>query len=165
MIFCRIRDIYVGIDVFGRGCYGGGGFASNEALKQIVVERKNRKLSIAIFAPGWTHETKPKPQDQCDTILHGNRVGCFAERENKFWKLLEEFLHFRGIKLTTKDANENCGPLFETSFNSGSGLMTNGVSIYNVGDNGNDLQKYTWFLNLELQDCLPVLFSYPLPLN
>ena len=60
-MYClRIRDIYVGIDVFGRGCYGGGGFACNEALDQICLERRGKQLSIAIFAPGWTHETRPK---------------------------------------------------------------------------------------------------------
>lgn len=25
----RVGDVYVGVDVFGRGCYGGGGFSTN----------------------------------------------------------------------------------------------------------------------------------------
>ena len=46
----RCFDIYVGIDVFGRGCPGGGGFDSNKALTMI----KYHSLSTAIFAPGLT---------------------------------------------------------------------------------------------------------------
>ncbi len=31
----RRRDVFVGVDVFGRGCVGGGGFNSDEAMKLI----------------------------------------------------------------------------------------------------------------------------------
>lgn len=48
----RERDIYVGLDVWGRGCPGGGGFNSAYALKLI----RKHGLSVAIFAQGWTHE-------------------------------------------------------------------------------------------------------------
>lgn len=48
----RRSDIFVGVDVFGRGCLGGGGFQCNVALEEI----RKRKLSAAIFGPGWTHE-------------------------------------------------------------------------------------------------------------
>ncbi|XP_036149552.1 cytosolic endo-beta-N-acetylglucosaminidase isoform X2 [Monomorium pharaonis] len=47
-----IKDIYVGLDVWGRGCPGGGGFNSAYALDLI----RKQGLSVAIFAPGWTHE-------------------------------------------------------------------------------------------------------------
>ncbi|KAF7491087.1 Cytosolic endo-beta-N-acetylglucosaminidase [Sarcoptes scabiei] len=46
--------IFVGIDCYGRGCYGGGGLNTFEAVQKIL----QYKLSIAIFAPGWTHESK-----------------------------------------------------------------------------------------------------------
>ena len=26
----RIHDVFVGVDVFGRGCYGGGGFETHK---------------------------------------------------------------------------------------------------------------------------------------
>ena len=86
----RIRDIFVGVDVFGRGCYGGGGFACNKAVNEIVSERKGKTLSIAIFAPGWTHETKPKINslDVKDNFAEGS----FSHREYMFWSLLENFL-------------------------------------------------------------------------
>lgn len=49
----KLRNrIFVGIDVFGRGCFGGGGFFSHVALE----EARRLALSAAIFAPGWTWE-------------------------------------------------------------------------------------------------------------
>ncbi|XP_033221917.1 cytosolic endo-beta-N-acetylglucosaminidase isoform X1 [Belonocnema kinseyi] len=48
----RERDVYVGLDVWGRGCPGGGGFNSAFALDII----RKAGLSVAIFAHGWTHE-------------------------------------------------------------------------------------------------------------
>lgn len=48
----RLHDVFIGIDVFGRNCYGGGGFGTGSALS---VVRKH-ELSAALFAPGWVHE-------------------------------------------------------------------------------------------------------------
>ena len=48
----RRTDIFVGVDVFGRGRLGGGGFQCDQAVKEII----HRGLSLAIFAPGWTYE-------------------------------------------------------------------------------------------------------------
>ena len=44
----RRTDIFVGVDVFGRGCLGGGGFQCSKPLEEI----RRRGLSTAIFAPG-----------------------------------------------------------------------------------------------------------------
>ena len=44
----RRTDIFVGVDVFGRGCMGGGGFECSKPLEEI----RRRGLSAAIFAPG-----------------------------------------------------------------------------------------------------------------
>ena len=49
----RRGDIFVGLDVFGRGCVGGGGLNSRLALSII----RNHDLSVAIFAQGWTYES------------------------------------------------------------------------------------------------------------
>ncbi|CAG8484332.1 5754_t:CDS:2 [Scutellospora calospora] len=46
----RNRDVYTGIDVYGRGTYGGGGFNTFLALEAI----KNGKTSAGIFASAWT---------------------------------------------------------------------------------------------------------------
>lgn len=65
----RHRDVFVGIDVFGRGCFGGGGFNTCEVsccevdVHRFVVRFKalalsyTNELSAAIFAPGWIFET------------------------------------------------------------------------------------------------------------
>ncbi|KAJ7983052.1 glycoside hydrolase family 85 protein [Mycena polygramma] len=47
-----LHDIYVGIDVFGRGSHGGGGFGAYKALEHIAPAR----LSTAFFGQGWTWE-------------------------------------------------------------------------------------------------------------
>ncbi|XP_062601437.1 cytosolic endo-beta-N-acetylglucosaminidase-like [Saccostrea cucullata] len=67
----RDMDVYVGIDVFGRGCLGGGGFNTVEALA--AIRRFN--MSAAIFAQGWVMETQEKEK--------------FTENENKFWSMLD----------------------------------------------------------------------------
>ncbi|XP_023212293.1 cytosolic endo-beta-N-acetylglucosaminidase-like [Centruroides sculpturatus] len=69
----RKDDVYVGIDVFGRGCLGGGGFNTELAMKEV----KNYDLSIAIFAPGWVYETLDKEK--------------FLENQYKFWELLNDY--------------------------------------------------------------------------
>ncbi|TFK35723.1 glycosyl hydrolase family 85-domain-containing protein [Crucibulum laeve] len=50
------RDVYVGVDVWGRGTYGGGGFGTYRALEYVAPN--TLKLSAALFAPGWTWETR-----------------------------------------------------------------------------------------------------------
>ncbi len=89
----RLHDIYVGIDVFGRGCPGGGGFRSDFALNMI----REHNLSAAIFAPGWTHEKKTVNED-------------FFTMNKIFWQLLEPHMYMHGPA-------EAIG--FETGFKSG----------------------------------------------
>ncbi|KAL2516247.1 Cytosolic endo-beta-N-acetylglucosaminidase 2 [Forsythia ovata] len=56
----RKFDVYMGIDVFGRGTYGGGQWTTNVALDVI----KKDGVSAAIFAPGWVYETNQPPDFQ-----------------------------------------------------------------------------------------------------
>ncbi|XP_066292167.1 cytosolic endo-beta-N-acetylglucosaminidase-like isoform X1 [Branchiostoma lanceolatum] len=74
----RQHDVYVGVDVFGRNCYGGGGFNCNKALSVI----RNQGLSAAIFATGWVHE----------------KLGAdnFSTNQNKFWGLLSDLCPMHG---------------------------------------------------------------------
>lgn len=69
----RPYDVFVGVDVFGRGCYGGGGYNTNKALEVIRTE----ELSAAIFANGWVYE------------CHESKN--YLENETKFWSLLHGF--------------------------------------------------------------------------
>ncbi|XP_062513553.1 cytosolic endo-beta-N-acetylglucosaminidase-like isoform X2 [Corticium candelabrum] len=69
----RRNDVFVGIDVFGRGCPGGGGYNSKEALAKI----KTHNLSAALFAPGWVFETQDKEK--------------FPQLQDKFFELLQPY--------------------------------------------------------------------------
>nr|AJO25057.1 endo-beta-N-acetylglucosaminidase [Nilaparvata lugens] len=75
----RRHDVYVGVDVFGRGCIGGGGFNSSQAMKLI----HKHGLSTAIFAPGWTFE-------KC------SNVELFLRREMLFWSHIWPYLFIHG---------------------------------------------------------------------
>ncbi|KAI3458498.1 hypothetical protein Pfo_015161 [Paulownia fortunei] len=68
----RKFDVYMGIDVFGRGTYGGGQWTTNVALDVI----KKDDVSAAIFAPGWVYETKQAPD--------------FQTAQNRWWGLVEK---------------------------------------------------------------------------
>ncbi|VDM43463.1 unnamed protein product [Toxocara canis] len=61
----RRHDVYVGVDCFGRGCYGGGGWNCCDAFSHV----RNNDLSVALFAPGWVAETMPP----CDIIVNSLR--------------------------------------------------------------------------------------------
>ena len=70
----RYRDVFVGIDVFGRGCFGDGGFntcgviiswkekKTIVCLYQAISLSFSHGLSAAIFAPGWLFETLESEQ-------------------------------------------------------------------------------------------------------
>src|SRR5699024_6805104 len=73
----RLNRIFAGIDVFGRGCLGGGGFFSNVAMSEI----HKAHLSVAIFAPGWTFE-------MCG-------AENFAANEHTFWEKMLPYLEER----------------------------------------------------------------------
>ncbi|XP_022744457.1 cytosolic endo-beta-N-acetylglucosaminidase 1 [Durio zibethinus] len=68
----RKFDVYMGIDVFGRGTYGGGQWTTNIALGAI----KKDNVSAALFAPGWVYETKQPPD--------------FQTAQNRWWALVEQ---------------------------------------------------------------------------
>lgn len=51
-----LQDIYVGVDVWGRGSHGGGGFGSYKAITHIDPEFLG--LSVALFGQAWTWESE-----------------------------------------------------------------------------------------------------------
>lgn len=75
----RFRDVYVGVDVFGRGCLGNGGFNCSVAFNEI----HDNKLGVALFAPGWLHEC--------------HDPNNFIENSENFWNLLETYTKKRPI--------------------------------------------------------------------
>ena len=63
----RAGDIYYGIDVFGRGTYGGGGYNCDKAIQELSLPQLTfpetsgtdcSMFSVAVFAPGWVLETQ-----------------------------------------------------------------------------------------------------------
>uniref|UniRef100_A0A915JJB3 Mannosyl-glycoprotein endo-beta-N-acetylglucosaminidase n=1 Tax=Romanomermis culicivorax TaxID=13658 RepID=A0A915JJB3_ROMCU len=66
-------QIFVGVDAFGRGCLGGGGFECRLAFREI----NKFALSMALFAPAWPYE----------------HLGAedFAANNFEFWKLIAQF--------------------------------------------------------------------------
>lgn len=52
----RASSVFMGVDVFGRGSYGGGGFGVAQALSAAA----EAGLSAALFAPGWVRENLEK---------------------------------------------------------------------------------------------------------
>ncbi|XP_076954676.1 cytosolic endo-beta-N-acetylglucosaminidase 1-like [Bidens hawaiensis] len=68
----RKFDVYMGIDVFGRGTYGDGQWTTNVALDVI----KKNDVSAAMFAPGWVYETQQPPD--------------FQTAQNRWWNLVEK---------------------------------------------------------------------------
>ncbi|KAI9353768.1 glycoside hydrolase [Obelidium mucronatum] len=48
----RRKDVFFGIDVWGRNTFGGGGFNVHKALREIT----KHGLSTALFAQAWTYE-------------------------------------------------------------------------------------------------------------
>lgn len=48
----RNYDVYTGIDFWGRGQYGGGGFNAHKAIREIV----KAKTSVGLFASAWCWE-------------------------------------------------------------------------------------------------------------
>ncbi|KAJ6805984.1 cytosolic endo-beta-N-acetylglucosaminidase 1-like [Iris pallida] len=68
----RRFDVYMGIDVFGRGSYGGGQWHTSVALDLL----KKDDISTAIFAPGWVYENLPKED--------------FQANQNRWWGLVEK---------------------------------------------------------------------------
>ena len=51
-----LHDIYTGVDVWGRGSHGGGGFGCYKAINH--VDPINLGLSVALFGQAWTWESE-----------------------------------------------------------------------------------------------------------
>lgn len=52
----RLRDIFFGVDVWGRGQHGGGGLGCYKAISHI--DPASLGLSVALFGHAWTWETQ-----------------------------------------------------------------------------------------------------------
>jgi hypothetical protein len=73
----RRYDVFAGVDVWGRGSYGGGKYDTHVALQKIV----ENDFSIAIFAPAWTLESLGDRKPENEEHL----MNKFLKNEELFW--------------------------------------------------------------------------------
>ncbi|KAH0904914.1 LOW QUALITY PROTEIN: hypothetical protein HID58_044417 [Brassica napus] len=76
----RKYDVYMGIDVFGRGSFGGGQWTVDTSLD--LLKRNN--VSAAIFAPGWVYETAQPPNFHTAQNKYYSSFACL------WWSLVEK---------------------------------------------------------------------------
>ena len=92
----RTVDVYVGIDVWARGCVGG--FECHLSTEKIM----DYGFSVALFAQAWCYE-----QSKPDFLR-------FLKDNNKFWNLLQ-------LTCTAKPLPLTPGAIYVTNFNFGFG--------------------------------------------
>ncbi|CAM9647193.1 unnamed protein product [Ascophyllum nodosum] len=88
----RRLDVYMGIDVFGRGTWGGGGFHVDSALRVI----QNAGVSAALFAPAWTLQNKTSGGGRVDPskgLSWGKVEGDFENVDGEFWAKITKAWH------------------------------------------------------------------------
>ena len=82
----RRFDVFMGVDVFGRGTLGGGGMRSDVALKAI----RRAALSAALFAPGWVLENIDSADPHDDEAPPSGGTACkdarFESKQWRFWR-------------------------------------------------------------------------------
>lgn len=94
----RKYDLFIGIDIFGRGCFGGGGMSTNLAIEKI----KDYDLSIALFAPGWVHEVLGPKDFDCNQIMFWNKLELDVRHVPKNLPFSSNFSQGFGEKYFTK---------------------------------------------------------------
>ncbi|CAN6921477.1 unnamed protein product [Brassica oleracea] len=135
----RKYDVYMGIDVFGRGSFGGGQWTVNTALD--LLKRNN--VSAAIFAPGWVYETAQPPNFH--TAQNKNCHFCVILLSLirflfRWWSLVEKSW---GILQTYPQVSP-----FYSDFNQGFGS--------HVSLEGRQLSDASWY-NISCQSLQPLL--------
>ncbi|XP_055713116.1 cytosolic endo-beta-N-acetylglucosaminidase isoform X2 [Phlebotomus papatasi] len=123
----RKKNVFVGIDVFGRGQVAQ--FKTHETLEKIA----KRGLSIGLFAIGWTFEAMQN--DSVDIFSERGNTECneaFFRRNNRFYASFWNYLYTSGP----------CELPFYTSFCVGSGLVRRELGVI--------VSSSPWF-NLRLQ--------------
>lgn len=128
----RFKDVFVGVDIFGR----------NQVAKfdtHKTVARIPERLSVALFATGWTLESiEVEIRKERREFTHDEVNARFMERDLKFWGPLWEYLELSGPSKLP----------FYTSFCLGSGKFSNRL--------GMPVKQKPWF-NLTKQE-LQVIF-------
>eukprot|EP00892_Ulva_mutabilis_P012125 jgi/Ulvmu1/9285/UM050_0034.1 len=88
---------WFGVDVYGRGTFGGGGWDSDIA----VAHAGAQGLSMAVFAPGWIYEEDKGPRSE------------WPQRSRRLWRLIQDAWVSSRTTVTSLPVS--------TSFNRGAG--------------------------------------------
>ncbi|KAL0478585.1 hypothetical protein AKO1_008157 [Acrasis kona] len=77
----RRYDVYAGVDVWGRGTFGGGMFNSIKAIQEAFCNH----LSMGLFAPAWTLESVAHHRVDDSDGSDRRVMQSFIDNENLFW--------------------------------------------------------------------------------
>ena len=80
----RWRDVYLGVDCFGRGTYGGGGLNTYVGIEAA----KNAALNVGLFAPAWPYEHF---KDGDEERLEAQANNALKEMYRSWYAFDEEF--------------------------------------------------------------------------
>ncbi|PPQ73301.1 hypothetical protein CVT26_015330 [Gymnopilus dilepis] len=150
-----VQDIYMGVDVWGRGSHGGGGFGSYKAITHIAPDSLG--LSVALFGQAWTWESE---QDK-----PGWTWDKWWEYESKLWvgpvegtvdvpeaprrEGEPECMHGPFLPISTfflaQPPPDPADVRFHTTFCPGTGLswFVEGVKVYQSQSGWTDVDKQT----------------------
>jgi hypothetical protein len=100
----RSCEVYMGVDVFGRGTFSGGGYNTTHAIE--IALRAG--VSSAVFAPGWVYESSASHFE--------NGGDKFTNRSERFWSSIRTVC----VSECMRDSRISSLPLVLT-FNQGHG--------------------------------------------
>jgi len=144
----RAWDVYLGVDCFGRGTYGGGGLHTHIA----VDVARNAGLNVALFACGWPFEYFAKRNEEKQQSQVANEAVLTAIYES--WYELDEVFWDR-IQKSWKGKREvvTCLPFYSNfSIGSGSGYFSEGVLT---------ADECPWYnLNEQKIQCTPWVYDF-----
>lgn len=138
----RWRDVYLGVDCFGRGTYGGGGLNTYVG----VEAAKNAALNVGLFAPAWPYQHY---KDGDEDRLDGQANNALKEMYRSWYEFDEEFW-YRIDRVNNRRRPMVTMLPFSTDFSVGQGsaYYSNGALVgpsrswYNV--NLQSLQSTPW---------------------
>ena len=133
----RPAEVFMGIDVWNRGTYGGGGFTSNVAIRAAF----DSGCSCALFAPGWLHEKLG--------------VEDFERNNETFWRLVQMCFPRAQHEHHGKPPLITSLPLC-SAFSKGSGRRR---YVYGQSVDGEENEE-AGFFNIAFMDILPLVGLY-----
>ena len=138
----RWRDVYLGVDCFGRGTYGGGGLNTYVG----VEAAKNAALNVGLFAPAWPYEHyKDGDEDRLDVQANNalkEMYRSWYEFDEEFWYRIDRVNNRRRPVITMLPFSTDFSVGQGSAYYSNGALVGPGRSWYNL--NLQSLQSTPW---------------------